>query len=265
MDSWKLEDYLYAIVGREKGEQGTPHLQGFCHFKARKRLTALKKIFPRAHWEKARGSDKDNEAYCSKEGDVILTLGIPQVTNRTSDYSAAVAAVAAGSQLREVAREYPEVFVRHGRGLQHLAMLIGHKSRDFKTHVIVLTGPPGCGKSRYANELPGSKFYKMKGDWWDGYDHEDIVIIDDFYGWLPFCEMLRLMDRYPHKVPVKGAYVEFTSKTLVITSNTWPCSWYNPEKCQLEAFFRRINQWLVWENGQFKDAPDCMKKHAINY
>lgn len=265
LDAWLLSDYHYAIVGREKGEQGTPHLQGFCHFRAAKRLSGLKKIFSRAHWEKARGNDQENEAYCSKEGDVVLTLGIPQITNRPSALAEAVAAVKAGRGMREIAEEFSEIYVKHGRGLRELALLIGQKPRDFKTEVIVITGPPGCGKSRWAAEFEGSKYYKMKGDWWDGYCGEEVVIIDDFYGWIPFCELLRLTDRYPHKVPVKGAYVEFTSKTIIITSNTPPGNWYSEEKCCVQAMFRRINRWLIFEIDQFKDAPDCMKPYPINY
>lgn len=257
------EQFKYAIVGMERGEQGTPHLQGFLHLKEKQRLSGMKKLIPRAHFEKALGSDADNEKYCTKEGNVLLTIGAPQGSR--GDLSAAVALVKAGSKMREVAREYPEVFVQYGRGLTHLSLLIGHPPRDFKTEVIVITGPSGVGKSRWANEQEGSKFYKMKGDWWDGYDHEDIVIMDDFYGWMPFCEMLRLMDRYPHKVPVKGSYVEFTSKKLIITSNTHPDHWYSEEKCYLPAFFRRINKWIHFDGLRFEDVPDCMKKHPINY
>ncbi|ADD62465.1 replication-association protein [Chimpanzee stool avian-like circovirus Chimp17] len=262
--SLQPDEVHYAIVGRETGAQGTPHLQGYLHLKKKKRLTSMKEFLPRAHWEVARGSDEDNEAYCSKEGDVILTLGIPAKGNR-SDLSGAVAAVKAGRQMREIARDFSEVYVKYGRGLRELALLIGQKPRDFKTEVIVLTGPSGVGKSRWANEQEGAKFYKMKGDWWDGYSNEDIVVIDDFYGWIPFCELLRLTDRYPHKVPVKGAYVEFTSKKIIITSNTPPESWYNEEKCYVQALFRRINKWMIWNATGFEDAPDCMKKYPINY
>lgn len=59
---------IFLIVAREVGESGTPHLQGFVHLSKKLRITQLKKIVSvRAHFEKAKGSDKDNEKYCSKE------------------------------------------------------------------------------------------------------------------------------------------------------------------------------------------------------
>ena len=68
----------YCIVGREMGEQGTPHLQGYIHLKAKRRFTAIKKMLPRAHIERAQGSDEDNATYCGKEGNLLLQIGTPQ-------------------------------------------------------------------------------------------------------------------------------------------------------------------------------------------
>ncbi len=58
----------HGIAGREKGAQGTPHLQmAFC-FKRKLRLTALKKILPpQIHWEKMRGTWDEARVYCEKE------------------------------------------------------------------------------------------------------------------------------------------------------------------------------------------------------
>lgn len=63
------------IIGKEVGENNTPHLQGYIKFNTPKRLAALKKINKRAHWEKARGTDQDNYKYCSKEN-VWLERGV---------------------------------------------------------------------------------------------------------------------------------------------------------------------------------------------
>lgn len=58
------------IAGREKGSQGTPHIQGWVEFPKKNRWTALK-LPKQIHWEVARGSDADNYKYCTKDGDFV--------------------------------------------------------------------------------------------------------------------------------------------------------------------------------------------------
>jgi len=58
-----------GIIGKEVGESGTPHLQGYIEFKKKTRpLTHFK--YSRIHWEKCKGNREENIEYCSKEGDV---------------------------------------------------------------------------------------------------------------------------------------------------------------------------------------------------
>lgn len=68
-------DSKSIVVGKEVGESGTAHLQGFIKFKEMKRLSAVKKLLPRAHWEAAKGSDQQNLDYCSKE-QVFIKRGV---------------------------------------------------------------------------------------------------------------------------------------------------------------------------------------------
>lgn len=63
-----------GIWGREVGEQGTRHLQGYVEFKRSVRLGKCRKVLDRGHWEKARGTPKENYEYCIKDGS-YETLG----------------------------------------------------------------------------------------------------------------------------------------------------------------------------------------------
>ena len=54
----------YVIVGHEEGETGTYHLQGYAQLTKALTLTAVKRIFPRAHIEAVRGTTKQAIDYC---------------------------------------------------------------------------------------------------------------------------------------------------------------------------------------------------------
>jgi len=64
------------VVGKEVGESGTPHLQGYIEFKNKCRPKNL--LCDRIHWEKAKGDKKQNYDYCSKDGDILTVSGFPK-------------------------------------------------------------------------------------------------------------------------------------------------------------------------------------------
>lgn len=60
----------YGIVGREVGDSGTPHLQGFVILDRSRRLSYLRRKF-QAHWTRrhARSTNEQARDYCKKDGD----------------------------------------------------------------------------------------------------------------------------------------------------------------------------------------------------
>lgn len=62
----------YLIYGKEVGENGTPHLQGFVQFKKRLRIRQVKDYLgSRVHVEPANGTPAQNQVYCQKEEDFV--------------------------------------------------------------------------------------------------------------------------------------------------------------------------------------------------
>lgn len=66
------------IIGKEVGENGTQHLQGYVEFPQKVRPVGYKGFPKEIHWEKCKGDRASNVAYCSKEGDYCGTLRPPR-------------------------------------------------------------------------------------------------------------------------------------------------------------------------------------------
>lgn len=176
------------------------------------------------------GSDQANKTYCTKDGN-YWEHGTPKGQGHRTDLDGVVQSIKRGADAAEIANEHTLAFIKYHRGIKETIQIlnIGQLKRDWKTEFIVYTGCTDSGKSRTARALEptDSQYYKPHGKWWDGYSGQHTVIMDDFYGWIPYDELLRVADRYPHKVEIKGGFVEFTSRRLIITSNDRIEKWYN--------------------------------------
>lgn len=64
----------YAIIGKEVGDSGTPHLQGYLEFKERKRPKSVFSYTDKIYWTKSKGSKEENYFYCSKQ-EIVFELG----------------------------------------------------------------------------------------------------------------------------------------------------------------------------------------------
>ncbi len=208
----------------------------------------------RCHIEKAKGTDQQNKEYCSKEGNLLIECGAPRSQGQRSDLSTAVSTLLESGSLVTVAEQHPVTFVRNFRGLAELLKVSGKmQKRDWKTNVHVIVGPPGCGKSKWAANFadPETTYWKPPTNkWWDGYHGEQVVVIDDFYGWLPWDDLLILCDQYPLTVETKGGTVPFLVLTILITINQTPLEWYSsPAVPSVKTLYRRITSLVFWKNA----------------
>jgi len=157
-------------------------------------------------------------------------------------------------------------FVQCYRGLNKYRLLI-QAPRNHLTEVYVLQGPTGTGKSKWCMDNFPDAYWKQRGNWWDNYCGQEVVVIDEFYGWLPYDLLLRLCDRYPLMVETKGGQVQFTAKKILFTTNQVPSCWY--KNCYFESFSRRVTEWHifpVWgEHEIFTDYSEAVGRMVNNF
>lgn len=257
----------YMVWQLEKGEEGTPHFQGYVIFHSNKTLAAVKKINPRAHWELRRGTHEEARAYCVKEESRLegpFEKGIPPITRgKRTDLLLVKQLLDEGATESEICRNEDclGTVARYSKliGMYRMAT---QKHRDFKTQVLVLYGPPKKGKSAFWNICYPDAYIKPHGVWWDGYDNQETVVIDDFYGWLPYSFMLQLLDRYPLLVEVKGGMRTFNSKRIIITSNKGPNLWYGLD-CSYPPLERRLD--VIYRFEEDRVIPTLLKGLPIPF
>lgn len=109
--------YTYLVCGKEVGESGTPHLQGFVSFSAQTRLAPAKKIIGEAHFSVARDVPK-SIAYCKKDGDFFEVGTPPTGPGRRSDledFKAFVKEHGGNPSLETLREEFSDVCAKYPR------------------------------------------------------------------------------------------------------------------------------------------------------
>nr|WAE42325.1 MAG: replication associated protein [Cressdnaviricota sp.] len=227
----------YIIYGKEVGESGTPHLQGFVTFKSTLRFNSVKKLLKNAHWEKAISSEAMN--YCMKDGNFKVRDNRKQGVR--NDLKEAISSLK-NDGFDKMIIEYPEVYVKYHNGLEKLNIKLKEVKRNFKPLVIWIYGPTGTGKTRQVVEKEKDLWISGKNlRWWDGYDNNKTVLFDDFRkDFCTFHELLRILDRYPYRIEKKGSSMEFNSEKIYITSCFSPEEVYDTRE-DIGQLIRRID------------------------
>lgn len=302
---WNLERVQLIVYQVEVGEEGTLHLQGYLELESPRRLSFLKKISPRSHWEARKGSRRQALEYVTKKEtqlcppvgwiagaerwvDCVNDEFLPfwkqlklceTMTGKESHKSESRLRLLKiqrklsedSNSLEEIADEDFDIWVRYFRSFERY-LCMKTKPRSFPTVVRVFVGPTGTGKSKWAMDNYPDAYWKQRSKWWDGYCGQETVVIDEFYGWLPFDLMLRLLDRYPLLVESKGGQIQFVARNIIITSNRAPHEWYDRDNCYFESLARRLGtihympslgMHVVYSTyNLFKEAWDC--RPALN-
>jgi len=245
----------YTVGQLECGESGTLHFQFFQFFKSQVRLAHYKKTLPAAHCEPVQ-VDNGAAKYCMKED-----------TRVQGPWEYGTKPIQRNSKT-----DWQEVYLNAKRGrLEDIPADIrvrcySQLKKIEKDHLVVkdsnhlrgvwIYGPSGVGKSRSARRDYPDAYPKLCNKWWDGYQGQKNVIMDDIGPeHKVLAQQLKIWsDRYGCILETKGGALTSTYENFVVTSQYTIEEIFGDDKKTIEALRRRFKvihiPWNLYVPGE---------------
>ncbi|WP_222430788.1 hypothetical protein [Cohnella terricola] len=279
----QITPILYFCMADEVGEQGTPHIHIFIACSSPVRFSTIKRHFPEAHIEQARGSCKENKQYVEKSGkwesdpksDTSIKatfeewgeLPVERPGTR-SDLDFLYQLVKDGKSNFEILEQNPEYLLRL-TDIERVRQTV--KAEEFRTtfrnmEVTYLWGRTGTGKTRYVMELGGYAAVYRVTEYehpFDSYTGQETLVLDEYRSQLKISELLNLLDGYPLELRCRYANKTACFTRVYIISNLALNAQYpiiqkeQPETWQ--ALLRRIHR-----NIEYRPNEEVFEQITLN-
>lgn len=271
----------YLVCQHERGgNTHRDHLQGYIELTRSQEMTWVHlNVHPQLALQKRRGTQVQAIDYCTKEDTRIngpWHLGVPVKASgqgARGDIIALRDLIREGANYRELIEEMPATVARYARFVKLVFTYTKPPAIRLDLEVVLLYGSTGRGKTRWVFEhYDHEDLYEIplsqKSSWFDGYDGESTVLLDDFSGVMPRTQLLRLLDIYRLRVPTKGSFVWWRPIRILITTNVHPRKWYQDWKDFEEhyrALARRIHRIYDWNLGDSLETQEVTREEYFNY
>lgn len=260
-----FKSILYFCMADEQGQ--TLHTHLYMHFSGGVRFSTIKKRFPTAHIEVAKGTAQQNRDYIAKEGkwandeekaetivpDTFYEWGEMPV-DRSGHWSVEteiIDRIQDGASNAEILMEFPHFF-RAMRDVEYVRQSLRNdeyrdKWRDLET--VYIFGETGTGKTRSVMDGHGySNVYAVNNykHPFDLYAGEAVMLFDEFNSGFRIQDMNNYLDGYPIALPARYNNKQACYDKVFIVSNLDLCEQYRQERLYQnsvwQAFIRRIHK-----------------------
>lgn len=265
---WYDPDTMEYLVQQEELCPTTQkeHWQGAVVFDSLVRLSGLKKLLPKAHWEMMRGGIQQASFYCYNpekriDGGLLLEDGVKPVSpdqargESTAERYKRAYDLAIEGRLREIE---PAMMVRHLGNICRISTMFGKKPPNInrqETPGVWLVGGAGVGKTTLCQ-----KFEHYSKDprhrWFDGYSSESCVVVDDF---APFhvaqTDILKqLGHQFAFQAEVKGGACWARPLCVIVTSQYMIHDIWDKDAESREAIMRRYKSFSMPHDSEEAEA-----------
>lgn len=276
---------FFAMCDEIGNDQNTYHTHVYAFFSSRVRFSKLKKAFPEAHIEIARGTANSNVEYIKKTGkwentdksetSVAGTYeewgDMPIQKGRKPEMEELYQMVKSGYTDAEIL-SYNNDYIMLISTISNLRTTLMREKykRERRTDlkVIYVSGTTGSGKTRTVLDLHGDENVYRVSDYahpFDFYTLESVLVFDEFRSQLSISDMLQYLDIYPIVLPARYANKFLCATTIYIISN-WRLEqqFYNSQIADKEswrAFLRRIHEVHIYKENGMIERYDSVEKY----
>lgn len=265
----ELTKATYTVGQLEKGENGTVHLQFYQNFKTKCRLSHYKKVLPQAHCEPV-VVDNGVAKYCVKEETRVegpWEYGTKPIQRNSKTDWEEVFTNAKRGRLEDIPAD---VRVRCYSQLKKIEK--DHLQVKDATHLrgVWIYGASGYGKSRIARRDYPDAYPKLCNKWWDGYQGQKNVIMDDIGPeHKVLSQQLKIWaDRYGCILETKGGALTSEYENFVVTSQYSIEEIFVDDTKTIEALRRRFKVIFVpfklFKDDQLVDPDFVLDSFAVD-
>ena len=288
IDKKLLGEHLYdtfnceiTVVCLEHHKDGNPHLHAWLEFK-----TPLNTRNPHIFdyngchpnigqmLDKYKNKRANALNYMLKEDKNLFAIGIDienwkySCKNKTAYMCEDL--IKGNIQLPDLVDKNPNLLMNYNLIKTNLASYNLDKAENeniFKTKEnLWIQGNPGIGKTYYVKQLYPNHYLKLQNKWWDGYNNEEVVLLDDFSDKSLGYHIKLWADNYNVKGEIKNGTIPLNFKKFIITSNYMPRQIWPEDPVMVVAICRRFK--FITIHGSFPnyepiELPDPISGNFI--